>query len=617
MKRFLSIMLSCVAATASAQLFPADYLVDWQPGAVFLWPVAARTNHADLTVDIPGTNIVMSTGAADNVPALQAAIDLSVTNGVLNVPAGTYTFTNKVGVLTDTSFGKPYANHFTIRGATNAAGEPTTIFYADPNGTMSQLMTIGASYWAGGGGFQNGTDMRAITANVDVNDTSIEVASIPPNVIVGGPVWMDQDNEFPEITARGSGYVNNGSATSYDRPQNGTRNQMYCGVVTSIDGTTIHVRPPVSAQFTTARNASVGGQAVTRSGVTQYGHGVSIENILFTQNTNKTVARMVWIQATADSRIHNCIYSNVVAFLNLLNTPACFEITRCWLKDSPQAIVNTGYGIDSRGAGGLLVANNVFTGLYVPIVTANSAGGVVAYNTFRDNNYQGFGVSQGGTINVSHGSHAQSILIIGNDVEGRVHADFYHGSSRGMVLFRNHISGMKLAPDPTDENHSAVRFDGASLSNSVVGNILGLTNQSWFYTLTNSGFSRASNLIYQLGFPNIGNNAYTTPYEGVPASNYWQNVTATVWRHGNFLHSSDSVEWEPSSAERSIPNGIAPFTTAPSWWDTTKFPFPAIGSDLSPMVGYIPSRGRYEGVEYSPFLPPTTVLMAPQILFFY
>jgi len=348
---------------------------------------------------------------------------------------------------------------------------------------------------------------------------------------------------------------------------------------------------------------------------------VSIENILFAQNTNSaSLARMVLIQATADSRIHNCMYSNVVAFLNLLSTPACFEFTHNWFKDSPFSTVNTGYGIDSRGAGGLLIADNVFTGLYVPIVTANSAGGVIAYNTFRDNHYQAFGVSQGGTINVSHGAHAQSILIIGNDVEGRVHADFYHGSSRGMVLHRNHITGMRINPDPSEENHRAVRFDGASLSNSVVGNVLGLTNQSWFYTLTNSGFGHTSNVLYQIGYPNIGNNTYTTPYEGVPASNYWANATTTLWRHGNFIHSSDSVEWEPSSADRDIPDGIAPFTTAPSWWNTDAFPFPAIGSDLSPMVGYIPSRGRYEGVDESPYLPPppqTTVLLAPQILFFY
>lgn len=183
----IAYMLVAVGYSCFGQIYPANYLVDWQPGAVFLWPPAARTNHADLTVDIPGTNIVMSAAATDNTFALQAAIDLAVTNGVLTVPTGTYNFTNIAGVKTDTSFGKPYANHFTIRGATNAAGDPTTKFYVNPPAAMSQLMSIGATHWAGGGGngFQNGTDMRAITTNVAVNATAIDVASIPPNVIVG------------------------------------------------------------------------------------------------------------------------------------------------------------------------------------------------------------------------------------------------------------------------------------------------------------------------------------------------------------------------------------------------------------------------------------------------
>lgn len=609
MKTTLATLLwLCAALVAGAQnLFPTGYLSTWDPGPRWTWPPSSRTNHATLTVSIPGTNILMSTANADNVPALQAAITLARTNGILRVPAGTYVFTNTAGVKTDTTFGLPYVNHFTIEGDTDANGDPTTVFHVDhPGGTMAQLMSIGSSHWAGGGGngFQNGADMRLLTADIAAGATSVWVSAIPPNVVVGGPLWIDQTNAHPEITAAGSGYTNNLSATSYDRSQQGKSNQMHCATVLTITGTNITFRPPTISAFYLARGAVAGGQAFTRSG-NQYGHGILLKNIKFTQNTNRTLSRMIWWQATADSSAQNCFFDGVRPFNNLLTTPSNLEFYQCWFRNSPSATVNEGYGIDSRGAGGLLVWNCIFSKLYIPIITANSSGGVIAYNTFRSNYYQNAGISQGGTINVSHGSHADGMLIYQNDVEGRVHADFNHGSSSRMVLYRNRISGIKFNPGGSDENHSAVRFDGASLSNSVVGNVLGHTNVVAYYTITNSGYSRSSNVIYQIGFPNIGNNTYSTG-SGVPASNFWMQAVTTAWRHGNFVHSTNGVEWESGSTNRVIPAGIGPFAAAPTWWDTSKWPWPAIGSDLQPMVGYLPSRGRYEGLAASPYLSSTS-----------
>ena len=595
--RLLLLLLSS-GLLASADWKPTDgRLTSWIPGqtiGVLGGIPTTRTNWATVTTSIPGTNIVMSTTNVDNTPALNAIFTYAASNGVAYIPDGTYNFTNAAGVATAVSFGFPYVNNFTIRGQST-----NVIFYIDPptNVTQTALITLGSTLWAGTG-FKAGTGGVYFTNDYPAGTYSITLSNTPSDVVSGGHIWFDQTNNETQVTAHGNAFGTN-SATAYDRPQTGVRSQHHSAIVTNVSGTTFKFTPPLPCGFYTGRAAMAIGPSFTRSS-RMYGLGIGLENITFKINTNRSVNKIVYFNGTQNSWMSNCVIPYVkVAAIYGVGTTMC-EIRHCWVGGALSATVGNGYSIDWRASTGTWIEDCVLPRPYIPIISGAQSMQVVSYCYMTDVITQGGTGDQGGWLNTAHGSHSMYGLDEGN-IRGRYHADFNHGSSGPMTIFR---SACGWTNDIYASNNiSAIRMDRFSLSNTVACSILGSSNQgTWYYQLTNASYSRSSNNIWQLGFPAMGSNAYDTNAPGANETRYDTNVDFTLFRHGNFDMSTFTTNWASGNTNRYFEASLIYTNGPPSWWDTNAFPWPPIGTDLNVPVGYNYARAWYEGRTNSPYL---------------
>jgi hypothetical protein len=165
-----------------------------------------------------------------------------------------------------------------------------------------------------------------------------------------------------------------------------------------------------------------------------------------------------------------------------------------------------------------------------------------------------------------HGTHPFMNLYEGN-FGNEFQTDFYWGSSSHQTLFRNYFTGTDV--DVTS-NRKAVSLDSHSVSNNVVGNVLGSPGLAWAYENTNAGFGQ--NVIWRLGFPMIGNNTYTNldpPAINVEALD--TNVKATLLRHGNYDQSTRAITWDPTIADHTIPASLY-LAGKPAWFGGRPWP---------------------------------------------
>jgi hypothetical protein len=125
---------------------------------------------------------------------------------------------------------------------------------------------------------------------------------------------------------------------------------------------------------------------------------------------------------------------------------------------------------------------------------------------------------------------------------------------------------------------------------NVLGCVLGTAGQS---------------STYEAAYPAAGDSSLKTIWRlgyGGPSWAGDPNVKATLLRHGNFDYVTNSVIWDPSVPDHTLPPSLY-LSSKPSWWGS--LPWPAIGPDLSPMTGTIPAKQRYEGVDTTPPPAPT------------
>lgn len=231
--------------------------------------------------------------------------------------------------------------------------------------------------------------------------------------------------------------------------------------------------------------------------------------------------------------------------------------------------------------------------------TGQGLGNVIAYN-YVTNTTPGWW-----DISVNHGPHNMYNLIEGNVIHW-YKDDGYFGSSSHNTLFRNRIDwqiGLK---------HFCNYYN-------IVGNVLGTIGLNDVYESSLNGPFESS--IYELGYPNIGNQNWsgtvgpTTPpdYRGLPntldgTQQRDLNVKATLLRHGNFDYVNNHTMWDPAIPDHTIPNSLY-LPGKPSWWGV--LPWPPIGPDRSPMVSQIPAQQRFANGMPTPTPTPAPAPTAP------
>jgi len=188
-----------------------------------------------------------------------------------------------------------------------------------------------------------------------------------------------------------------------------------------------------------------------------------------------------------------------------------------------------------------------------------------------------------------------------------VQQDGYHGSVSHATYFRNAFSGVHVEAHRTG-NIKLIDLCRFSYYHNVVGNVLG--SPSWprtttgRYEMTGQPDYTAQSVIYRLGYPNMGNNAYSAvnPPSNADSGGLDLKVARTLLRWGNFDYQNDTTRWEgseippgvPVPATHTLPPSLR-YSSKPAWWPRDSA-WPPIGPDKAPMVDKIPAEARFEAL---------------------
>ena len=227
------------------------------------------------------------------------------------------------------------------------------------------------------------------------------------------------------------------------------------------------------------------------------------------------------------------------------------EVRHCYTHDVQAAGPNH-EGIDfATHCSWNLVEDNICNAGGAPAIEFSDAGemgscNVAAYN-YCVNTSPGFW-----DISGSHGRGGMLNLAEGNVIHW-FKDDGYFGSSSYGSIFRNRIDWQ-------------ISLEHFSNYYNVVGNVLGTAGVNTVYESSQSGFESS---VYELGYPNIGNNFYdgtfgpTNPpdYHSLPnvleQCQQWDlNVKATILRHGNWDSVHNGIVWDPNISDHTIPNSL-------------------------------------------------------------
>jgi hypothetical protein len=244
------------------------------------------------------------------------------------------------------------------------------------------------------------------------------------------------------------------------------------------------------------------------------------------------------------------------------------------------------YGIVLRcGAADGLVENNIVRYMNKPILFNVSGGGnVVGYN-YADNSWATPPAWQEVAID-THCSFPHMELMEGNHAP-HMGATITHGNAGYLTYFRNYASSQHAPPavygstELQTGNVTAIQFDQGDIAMTLVGNVLGSSEENDLGTAAvsdrflNDGTSGSS--IIELG------------------ADYESNVSfTTLFLHGNYDTVAKDVRWDSDVEAHALPASLY-LAAQPAWWpsDVT---WPWAGADLSPRVGTLPAKARSDAL---------------------
>jgi hypothetical protein len=544
--------------SARADVIPQNRMIDWGrtgvPGGI---PVRT-TIHTTINATAYGN------GSADASAAINTAIQNCQSDQVVFLPAGTYRLDNPI------TFG--LKSRVTLRGA----GPGKTILR--PRNTANAAITTGQTDLSSERNVLGGSTKGS--TSIAVNDASGIVAGMILDI------YQADDPDF---------YWTRGL----------TDHTGQFVMVTAVNGTTVQFEDPLVWNFTLnprckhetpGRGMSwCGIEDLTISADSTYGGGM----IQFWN------AYASWIKNVETA------WGNGNEHLFLYGCLRC-DVRECYIHDTYST--TDGYGIETAsgyggprgGCTGLRIENNVFSGLWYATVLETEVGSVIAYNFSRNMRFPGWPNYQMADFNGNHGPHGMMCLFEGNVGSGGIQQDGYHGSVSHITYFRNWFSGQHVQANRTG-NIKLMDLCRFSYYHNVIGNVLG--NPNWprtttgRYEMTGSPDYTAQSVIYRLGYPNMGNNGYSTtnPPSNADTGGLDPKVKTTLMRWGTFDYQNNAARWEsgeipggvPVPADHVLPGSLY-LAAKPAWW-CDSIPWPPIGPDITGLTNDVPAKRRYEG----------------------
>jgi hypothetical protein len=172
---------------------------------------------------------------------------------------------------------------------------------------------------------------------------------------------------------------------------------------------------------------------------------------------------------------------------------------------------------------------------------------------------------------VGHGAWPVMNLIEGNQVDGNIGQDDYHGPGAWNTIFRNYV--------PSVAGKTMYVWSVPLASScwywNVVGNVFGSNGIPNTYETS------------QVTLPSSTKAVYVLSYMGTSDA----NVKATLLRHGNWDTATPGIRWDPSIDDHNLPDSLY-LASKPSWYGGCTWP-PV--DPNGPVVEDIPAKLRYEG----------------------
>jgi hypothetical protein len=378
------------------------------------------------------------------------------------------------------------------------------------------------------------------------------------------------------------------------------RSQSQAVVVTSVSGNTVSFTPGLYASNWRASQSP--GAWWSRTPAIQ---GVGIEDLTL-DHTNSPALSGVFVTNARDWWIKNVrgVYSDRA-------TVWVYGATRGTIRDSyfygTQGAESRSYGIETDLSSDILVENNIFQNMAIPMPTGESVtGGVYLYNFTINNHYESSGNTQWMQASTYHHSGGISYhLFEGNDGTGFT-ADQIHGTSHFGTLFRNYWAGWEQGKT---QQTDAVHIYSFNRYFNVIGNVLGHSGTHTNYecfpasATTASCTTGPSASIYMLGWSANEEKYATMPNDLLVRSTLyrWANydVVTGVRFNASEVPSNLSQYAQPVPSSQSLPPSLV-YTSKPAWWGAGAWP--GIGPDVTGgqlmggRVHKIPARVCFESI---------------------
>lgn len=562
MTRYVFLLL-LLGVSVRAEIIDPARMVNWTNLAGLTGGFDSYRSNYTSTVDLT-TQGAVGDNVTDNRAVFEAVLTGAGSNTVLYLPEGTYYMSDRAHV-----WRRIQPGGVILRGA----GPGKTIIRCP--GTL--FFTFGAAEWP------NPTVKTFLGADANSGDTTLTLTN--GHGVIAGSLWaLDILNDTNTVLAQNS---------CYDVDRNCTRAIINMVYVTNVVGNTAYLEKPLVYDFPMALVPRISLMSQASYAPAPYHlEGIGIESLTLTRGDNFadgqphvefSNARNVWL--------YDVHLDDINRYGSLFFQCANIAVQHCTIGPGQEGALggsNRGYGLWPWSATYMLVEDNVFNHLTVPIALPSVSGSVVSYN-FMTNMVASAGISNTWvSLSVAgHGPHPVMDLIEGN-VSDQLQIDNYYGSASHFTVFRNLWRGWQTGKD---RNIKAIDIQSWNNDFSVVGNVLGHPDVDWtHYDATNQiafdiigGVQR---VIYRIGYPNMGNDSVST---GTPGG-WMERALTSLYRHGNYDYFSESTIWNATNADHTLPASLY-LTSKPSWWGTNAWP--AIGPDVTPMVSAIPAQVRY------------------------
>jgi hypothetical protein len=539
----------------------------------------------------------LSPSGGDDTAAIQAALNACPANEVVQLTAGVFQI-NGNGIYFETS-------NCTLRGAgpghqlntgINAPDSPGTYVV---DSTATQLIkadrATNRSYgvvYIQSRNLNQGASIN-LAQDAPVGTYSVTLTSAPSGISAGSIVLIDEDTfnyTEPDVYWGPDFYA--GAYGWFDRTY---RSLSQLVEVTGVSGNTVTFDTPLHITFTVSNQAQL-------TPYTGFLREVGLENLF--------VFGGMGGDHNGNINVNDCAYcwvKNVESTYSIGTGIGFYSTFRSELRDSFTHDSGNpdpgggGYlsGINTAASDNLFENNIMWSGNKEIVMRASGGGNVVAYNYMDDAFGAGYPNQVEAGVNAGHYTTPHMELLEGNYSQN-YKGDSYWGNSIYITVFRNWLSALRAGAHQLKTympcygdyyNRDAVSMQAYSYYTSLVGNVLGMQNQTPENESDSCGNTRQS-FIEQV----------TTSAQDSATP----NTDAVMWYIGQ-LQTNAGWSFVPTAINTQLRQGNWDWVTQKQHWYGIGGTTDGSGTPASiPNSFYLTAKPAFFGTYPWPWVDPTT-----------